>query len=590
MVELLTGDERPDESQVDVARLEAWSRAFEAWLAEQQASSRDMCLNARRAWGRLLGGLHRPPWALTGAEIEQHLDGLRRAGYATSTTGLERHYLSRFYDWCDERRVDPACPPGFNPAKAARPLADTHWRGPNGEPVRLLTRIEVENLLGVLRLDDHPLGRRNHAFFLARLRLGVRTIRLQRLEWRQIEAGPEGGRVRWRVEEPQGRLAAFPQEVWEAILAYLRESGRLEGMARKSPNYVFAPLRPPLFTGKGGEAQDWEEERAMTRVEWLYNLRRYGLTVGIPGEKLTLQTLRRTAVRMWMEAQEATGGADDRARYKREMSQFLDCTNNRNTKWHRFQRLPEMAEGEGERLSEERLRKRIPKHEVKAYTPEDSYEHGLYAKEPPPEEVEAVLAEGQKGLEEEIRCQRNLEARLLDFMEEPTTGPAGSAAHETQKERLYRALHLLQLLTKTSYRVMEMYVIRNEIERGAAEERQLRAELDGFIQKVAEEGWIEIQPGPAEAKQTRSEAVESRLQWEAAAVRVSLRKLYRLAMAASDHHEFATKVYGYQRGCRRLVKILRAQEDNRVSLQEKMEAAIQQALEEVRKELLTVEG
>ncbi len=50
----------------------------------------------------------------------------------------------------------------------------------------LLSRSELEALLGFMGRDSSALGRRDYAFMLARLRLGVPLQRLQRLRWEQM--------------------------------------------------------------------------------------------------------------------------------------------------------------------------------------------------------------------------------------------------------------------------------------------------------------------------------------------------------------------------------------------------------------------
>ena len=93
----------------------------------------------------------------------------------------------------------------------------------------------------------------------------------------------------------------LPEEVREAVVEWLRVSGRLEGMREES--YVFTPLRYPGRAGTGRRAEDWVEDKPLSSDQLLRNLKIYGRRAGIGEEKLTLMALRRTAVRMMLDGE-----------------------------------------------------------------------------------------------------------------------------------------------------------------------------------------------------------------------------------------------------------------------------------------------
>jgi hypothetical protein len=161
---------------------------------------------------------------------------------------------------------------GFNPAaRVKRPKIVPYAQ------VQLLSRDELSALLGILKQDDSPLGKRAYAFTLAKVRMGVPLKALQRLQWGQIErdgyAAPQGELrdgtwVHWR---PQAKRAPLPGEVWEAIRACLASAGRLAGIGAGVPqwelrddNYIFAPLASADKAGENNTAQDWAGERCLT--------------------------------------------------------------------------------------------------------------------------------------------------------------------------------------------------------------------------------------------------------------------------------------------------------------------------------------
>jgi site-specific recombinase XerD len=118
------------------------------------------------------------PWELDQEDIQQHVTWMEAEGYAAITIYNALGIMAAFYRCCDEKQVDPHCEAGFNPASGIkRPNIELY------AAAQLLSRGEVRALLGILQRGDSPLGKRDHAFFLARLRMGVPLGALQQLQW-----------------------------------------------------------------------------------------------------------------------------------------------------------------------------------------------------------------------------------------------------------------------------------------------------------------------------------------------------------------------------------------------------------------------
>ena len=276
------------------------------------------------------------------ADIERHAAWMETQGYAPGTIGHMLANLSSFYRWCAERRIDPECAAGFNPAeKARRPSV------PNYLSARLLSREEVERLLKAMQRDDSALGRRDYAFTLARLKLGRPFNDLIQLKWGQIELDAKGAWVRWRAGSARKRL---PGEVWEAIQAALESAGRLASI--RSEDYVFAPLADQLNFGTGNRADNWLPGRHLSRTGLLHNVRHYGRLEGIPDERLTMNSLRNTAIRLKM----------DRGASTVEMQEFMDSGTNRWALKYKLKRLPQLPGGSGQGDEGEAYESGVPAH------------------------------------------------------------------------------------------------------------------------------------------------------------------------------------------------------------------------------------
>ncbi len=280
-------------------RLRRWCEAFEAWLEERRQNYRPGAFKAAgQAWGRLLRQQGKMPWELRQEDFEQHAAWMEARGYAWTTIANALGYMASFYRWCDERMVDPECGAGFNPAAGARRPKIKRYAG-----AKLLSLGEVERLLGMLRRDSSALGRRDYAFFLARLRMGAPLRNLQQLRWGQIEQDFDGAWVRWRAE---GERVQLPGEVWEAMRDWGAACGRLPSTGRKDGmgegDYIFTPLVDPLRAQSGDQPGEWAKGRSLSSSQILANLKLYGRRAGIEEEKLTLRALRRTAIRLRLEA------------------------------------------------------------------------------------------------------------------------------------------------------------------------------------------------------------------------------------------------------------------------------------------------
>jgi integrase len=376
-------------------RLLRWCQAYEEWLAERKRTSkRSTVKQSVIAWRRLAKQCGKTPWDLTETDIEQHAAWMQTQGYSPATIACALGIFSNFFRWCGERRIDPECEDGFNPAKKARRPQVGRYRG-----AKLLSREETERLLRTIRRDPSELGKRDYAFTLARLRLGTPLRSLQQLKWGQIEHDPAGSWVRWR---PQADRQLLPAEVWEAIRNALEASGRLAGM--RADDYIFAPLAETGKEETGSKAEDWHAEKHLSNCQLLHHLKLYGRLAGIEEGRLTLMALRLTAIRLRL----------DEGASLEEIRAFMGCREEAKSTQYRLRKLPQLPPdeprsgigGESEGL--------VPYRKVKLFKPGDGATHGFYMRSQPPKQVEAILKENVKGIGEEIVGLRTLARGLLE--------------------------------------------------------------------------------------------------------------------------------------------------------------------------------
>jgi len=500
-----------------------------------------------RSWRRLTRQCGKMPWELRREDVEGHAAWLREKGYAASTINHSLGNIASFYRWCDERLIDPECPRGFNPAAEAERLTERRY-----EKAEALSREEVERLLRVLEQDQTPLGRRDRAFFLARLRLGIPLRDLRELRWGQIE-GDEN--TVW-LRHATGRVR-LPADAWEAMQEYLRAAGRMESIG--AGDCVFAPLANPPKPGEKDTAGEWAAERCMTNRQVLVNLSLYGRAAGIPEAKLTNLALRHTAVRLRLEAGDSV----------EEMRAFMGSREPQIALRSRLRKLPRLPSGAGAETSATGSPMRPPNRRNRHFQPGEGMTHGLYAQRQPVEAVQNMMKEDIRGVKEEMAGMRRLAKGLLERQMAATRGQ--------------EAARLANAYTMLTSRLAGMIQAGKPSKQDARDDegRAWAIQVIKMMDKTATEETI----AEIEARLAAEEGEASGdLREEIAACRYVLRKTLALAEATPGTHEYITLAEVYSTGCSRLIRLLKAQSKAPRRLAAYLRKMVDEALREFMKE------
>ncbi len=288
-------------------RLQKWARAFDQWYAERATKYKPNTVKQMSlAWKRLTRHLKKMPWEIDRQDLESHIRWLKDQGLSDHTINCSIGTLSSFYDWCDLHHTDRFCPAGFNPAREVQRI-----KIPRYAVALIWNQGEVDALMSLVQRDTSTLGKRDYAFFLARLNLGVQLKSLLHLRWSQLRFSESTTWVTWRAGTKSVEL---PGEVWRAIEDYLESSGRRAKMHNQS--IIFAGTAD-RFAHNHGEEPTWVEDRPMYFGTMRYSLKLYGRRAGIHEAKLNFTALHNTAVYLKLAQ-----GADTHA-----MQQFLNSNN-----------------------------------------------------------------------------------------------------------------------------------------------------------------------------------------------------------------------------------------------------------------------
>ena len=229
-------------------------------------------------------------------------------------------------------------------------------------------------------------------------------------------------------------------------------------------DYIFAPLALPGSKREKTRAGDWAPGRCITAKNAKRNLRIYGFALGIPEARLNLEALRNTAIRLQLDA----GKNID------EMQVFLDSQVEAKQTRFKMKHLPPMPPdrdlGGGE-IVEIPLPNRNPVH----FQEGDGLLHGYYRKSQPVECVLAVIAEGVKGVEQELQGLRLLARGLV---ERQITAQSSSEVAQ-----------LADAQTRAAAKLAALIEFDRQLEQEGEGEHWLDEAVARIDQFLVEEGW-----------------------------------------------------------------------------------------------------
>lgn len=266
--------------------LEAWQRAWEAWLGRKRPNTRRAYV---QAWDDLRQSVPQSPWQMTAADLEAWLINMRDRGLSTATIRLRLGAVSSFYGFVCQRFM-VASPAGqsplhhYNPVQAVElPALEKYTEAVylSGEQVRALLRAIPRK---------HVYGLRNYALLLFYIASGRRSAEIRNLRWGDFKRD-DPVRYRWSGKG-RARWDECPAEVWAAIGDYLAAAGRLAQMA--PDDYVFTAL-----SDRAGRLPHVPEgyvfsEQPLSGTEVLRILRMYARLAGIQAAGLRVHSLRHT--------------------------------------------------------------------------------------------------------------------------------------------------------------------------------------------------------------------------------------------------------------------------------------------------------
>ena len=267
-------------------RLDRWAAAFADWLESiSSAGGRAARLQALNSWEQLLRFHSCPPWELNRSILEAWTTHLAESGLSASTIRCYQGRISAFFRFCSRRLelLSTEFQLFGSSAKPSNPLrAVPRPKNENYRSAYILCPAEARLLLRVVDRQSSLVGKRDYAILLTLLLTGLTEDELRHLRWSQVDAGLPVVRLVFGSGSPAKEL---PSPAWDAILAYLKASGRFPVM--QPDDFIFVPLSDPLLCPPSGLPEDWCRDRPLSTEQMLVFLKAYaalGWARCLPGD------------------------------------------------------------------------------------------------------------------------------------------------------------------------------------------------------------------------------------------------------------------------------------------------------------------
>lgn len=393
----------------DSERLICWRAAYDAFnrtiLENYQKGTKD---NYRINLRNFFRETKKVPWEITAGDVEETMERFRQVGRKAVTINKMLSQLARFYRYCREKGIDPEWAGDGDPTSGVpRNTVNLY-----GKAVVLSTG-EIQALLGVMRAEPAIISRRDYAFTLTRLLLGDRGTYLLRMTWGSLSFQTH---TTWFCYQKGGVgiKRQMPEPAWQAIKDYLEASGRLAHI--QAEEYIFAPLANPLKQGATGENRDWDGSRFLPGSDFGKHLKKFGRAAGIPAKRVSLASLRNTAIMLRKEAganleelMEFTG-TRLRPTMRRQINALEASIYNQVGAVLTGSQAEVKASDEVRGFAVGKPLSRLPHHGF----PGEIYKHGFRRRAMVPyEEIAPILAEKRADLDVEIETLRELNGRLF---------------------------------------------------------------------------------------------------------------------------------------------------------------------------------
>jgi integrase len=543
-------------------RLLRWSQAFNNWLEFRYKRSKVRVTNAQKlAWREFLELSLKMPWEMTGDDVQAYLDSLAARGLENISIRGKLMMLSSFYQWCQKRGIDPECGGEFDPARSIEWPKHIHYTN-----THILSSAEVQALLAAMKSEGSILSKRDYAFTLLWLLVGHIHKYILGLQWKHFIEKKGGMWIVMRVN--RRRWHKLTKEAWEAIRDYLEAAGRWGRM--QAEDYIFVPLANPLARGATGKAEDWHADRPVNDGTMMAHIKRFGRIVGIPDYRINYQSLRHSGAMLLYDSGE-------------ELERIMEYLNNTNRKKTRrnLETLARMREVEEQDKLKETEKRGSPKrnkqwargrNEMKEG---EVVKHGLSATYLDQAEVDAILAEGIEGLDQEIEALEELNEALFEKMGEVSKLGLKLVMAETYAKSTGR-LNRMRIANQPGLRVQETDWL-DDMQRVGLELASRGLLEEGDLEELGEGMKIKEEHG--------KEHTFSGLKGDIARVRFLLRRARMRLLCISDAGDLTMLVKKYGEIGGKLEQLLRLHASLGMDLEQMRERAIREAIAEVRGEV-----
>jgi integrase len=273
-----------------------WRAAIDLWLASRNCSA------TRRAYATALQDLlistNRLPWEVTRTDVLRWVQTLGGRGLEPATIKNRLAGVSSFFHFTMEEYLVPAGPEATEiPLHNNNPAAGKKLR-PKVELYGNATWLSPDECKALLRAIGQQTTRskRDYALFLGYIFLARRNTEWRVASWGDFERHGSQVQYRWNGKGKTNQLIDVPAPVWDAVVAYLTFTGRLEKI--KPGEAIFTPLSNRRLPN-GSQV---DKTRAISAHEVGRVLKGYCRQAGLDASKVHPHSLRHTGAMLRRKA------------------------------------------------------------------------------------------------------------------------------------------------------------------------------------------------------------------------------------------------------------------------------------------------
>lgn len=287
-------------SDEDAVKAQVWPVAYQQW---QESCSRTQSAQTRRAYRKSVEGFlaftgGARMWRVMGSQVIGWQNAQRAARLAETTINLRLAGLSSLFDFLMNKFSYPDPRTGRETFLVERNPVDRVTRA-HIDPYDKAAGLAKDEVYALLRRIDRTtaVGLRDFALITTYIATGRRSTEIASLRWGDITEKNGVTFYAWRGKGGKGGTDELVQYAYEAIVTYLKATGRLESIAPEE--FIFSALSDAA--ARLPNVHGYERNRPLSGSMIGRIVKKAARRAGLDPTRIHTHTLRHTAADLRIE-------------------------------------------------------------------------------------------------------------------------------------------------------------------------------------------------------------------------------------------------------------------------------------------------